>query len=199
GHGELKRLGGMYKAHPGLAALFFINALSIAGMPLLSGFWAKMALIRAGLETGAYVVVAASLVASLAGLAGMMKIWMEVFWKDRPESGRAAREPSAASAGAVAPPITTGRYRIPLMTTPAVVLTVITVTLGLAPGWLYGLSERAARQLSDREGYITAVLPPDYLDETRAQIAAIRAEREAFALASETAAQTADLAEEAAR
>jgi formate hydrogenlyase subunit 3/multisubunit Na+/H+ antiporter MnhD subunit len=34
------------------ALLFFIPAFSLAGFPPLSGFWAKMILIRASLEAG---------------------------------------------------------------------------------------------------------------------------------------------------
>ncbi|MEW6334593.1 MAG: proton-conducting transporter membrane subunit, partial [Thermodesulfobacteriota bacterium] len=39
---ELKRLGGLYRDHPWLAALFLIPAFSLAGMPPLSGVWAKL-------------------------------------------------------------------------------------------------------------------------------------------------------------
>ncbi|WP_449358697.1 proton-conducting transporter transmembrane domain-containing protein [Alishewanella longhuensis] len=42
---ELKELGGLYKKHPGLAVLFLIPAFSLAGVPPLSGFFAKFILI----------------------------------------------------------------------------------------------------------------------------------------------------------
>ena len=50
GSTELKKIGGLYKSSPLLAVLFLIPALSLAGIPPLSGFWAKLVLIRASLE-----------------------------------------------------------------------------------------------------------------------------------------------------
>ena len=47
----LERIGGMYSRGL-LALLFFIPAFSLAGFPPLSGFWAKMILIRASLDAG---------------------------------------------------------------------------------------------------------------------------------------------------
>ncbi|MEQ9030510.1 MAG: proton-conducting transporter membrane subunit, partial [Aggregatilineales bacterium] len=47
---DLKKLGGLYKGYPVLAVLFFIPAMALGGIPPLSGFWAKLALVRAGLE-----------------------------------------------------------------------------------------------------------------------------------------------------
>ena len=68
----------------GLALLFLIPVLSLAGIPPLSGFWAKFALVQAGLAAGQYVIVAVSLGVSLLTLFSMTKIWAEVFWKDQP-------------------------------------------------------------------------------------------------------------------
>ena len=49
---QLKNLGGLYKVYPMLGLLFLIPAFSLAGIPPLSGFWAKFVLIKAGLEQG---------------------------------------------------------------------------------------------------------------------------------------------------
>jgi len=78
---QLNKLGGLYHTHPGLASLFLIPALSLAGLPPLSGFFAKLALVRAGLETGQFAIVAVALGVSLLTLFSMMKIWNEAFWK----------------------------------------------------------------------------------------------------------------------
>jgi multicomponent Na+:H+ antiporter subunit D len=78
---ELKDLGGLYQAHPLLALLFLIPALSLAGMPPLSGFFAKLVLLQAGLEMGQYVIVAVALAVGLLTLVSMTKIWAEAFWK----------------------------------------------------------------------------------------------------------------------
>ncbi|MFN7132999.1 MAG: proton-conducting transporter membrane subunit, partial [Myxococcales bacterium] len=50
GSTELKRLGELYRARPLLAVLFLVPALSLAGIPPFSGFFAKLLLVRAGLE-----------------------------------------------------------------------------------------------------------------------------------------------------
>jgi len=81
---ELKKLGGLYRYSPGLAILFLIPALSLAGMPPLSGFWAKFILLKAGFETENYLIVVVALLVSLLTLYSMTKIWTEVFWKEAP-------------------------------------------------------------------------------------------------------------------
>ena len=48
GSGRLSRLGGMVRTAPVLAVLFLVPALSLAGIPPLSGFIAKLGLVEAG-------------------------------------------------------------------------------------------------------------------------------------------------------
>ena len=81
---ELKSLGGLYRDYPLLGALFLIPALSLAGIPPLSGFWAKLILIRSGLEIKEYIIVATALAVSAMTLYSMIKIWIEAFLKDQP-------------------------------------------------------------------------------------------------------------------
>ncbi|MCC5822951.1 MAG: Na+/H+ antiporter subunit D [Phycisphaerales bacterium] len=86
GSGDLNRIGGLYAARPGLAALFLIPALSLAGIPVLSGFWSKFLLVRAGLVAEAYVIIGVSLFVSVLTLFSMIKIWIYAFWKPAPEN-----------------------------------------------------------------------------------------------------------------
>src|SRR5574338_760641 len=83
---ELKKLGGLYKAQPVLALLFLVPAMSLVGIPPLSGFVAKLSLVRAGLETRQYVLVAIALGVSIFTLLSMLKLWTEAFWKLAPQS-----------------------------------------------------------------------------------------------------------------
>jgi multicomponent Na+:H+ antiporter subunit D len=148
---ELKSLGGLYRSHPALAVLFLVPALSLAGMPPLSGFFAKLALIRAGLEAEYYLIVAAALVVGLLTLFSMTKIWVEVFWKPTPpDDGGPALEPGADRR--------LTRAGLGLMTLPIAVLAVITVLIGLGAEPVFELSLRAAEQLID---------PTEYLDVVR--------------------------------
>ena len=52
GSNRLSRIGGMVRTTPFLAAMFLVSALSLAGIPPLSGFISKFALIEAGFADG---------------------------------------------------------------------------------------------------------------------------------------------------
>ncbi len=140
---ELKPLGGLYNAHPGLAILFMIPALSLAGLPPLSGFWAKFILIRAGIEAGSAVIVVVALGVGLLTLFSMTKIWNEVFWK------RGEERPNPPDPGRIAWTL----YLLPVST-----LALLTVIIGLGGQALFVLADRAAGELLDRDAYIRAVL-----------------------------------------
>jgi multicomponent Na+:H+ antiporter subunit D len=90
---RLKPNGGMLDAQPVLGAAFLLTALSLAGVPPLSGFWAKLAVVQATVRAEAWWTLAVALAAGLLTLLSMLKIWMEVFWKPRPEA-RSAAAPS---------------------------------------------------------------------------------------------------------
>jgi multicomponent Na+:H+ antiporter subunit D len=140
----LKNLGGLYRARPWLAVLFLVPALSLAGLPPLSGFWAKLILLRAGLEAEAYGAVAVAVAAGLLTLVSMTKIWNEAFWKPLPADGALA-------------PTTMSMARLVV---PIVVLAAVTLTIGLYAEPLVVLAERAAGELLGPTAYIEAVLGP---------------------------------------
>src|SRR5690606_32542691 len=81
---QLARLGGLWRTTPLLGLLFLIPAMSLAGVPPLSGFWGKLAVIRASLEDGAMLLAIVALVVGLLTLYSMVKIWNEAFWKAEP-------------------------------------------------------------------------------------------------------------------
>lgn len=143
---ELKDLGGLYRSEPLLAALFLLPALSLAGVPPLSGFFGKLALVRAGLEAEDYAIVAAALVVSILTLYSMSKIWAEVFWKALPHDAVHGRErPAHRQVGAG-------------LMIPAAFLALLSVAVGLGAGPVYAVAERAAEQLMDTNQYVDAVL-----------------------------------------
>ncbi|AAR35716.1 Na+/H+ antiporter subunit D [Geobacter sulfurreducens] len=146
---ELAELGGLYEGRPLVAGLFLVPALALAGIPPLSGFWAKLALVRAGLGEGRYVVVAAALAVSILTLFSMTKIWAEAFWKDHP-----VRE---GEAHAQYHPHIPGGARL-LLGVPALVLALATVAMGVGAEPLFRLSLTAADQLLNPDLYIAAVL-----------------------------------------
>jgi multicomponent Na+:H+ antiporter subunit D len=151
GSGELKLLGGVYRSHPLAAVLFLVPAMSLAGLPPLSGFFAKLTLIKAGLEVEQYAIVATALVVGLLTMFSMTKIWAEVFWKPRPAS---VTEAQAFDTPAGRQHVQTAR----LLLLPIAALSAVTITIGLGVEWFTALSLRASEQLLDPAGYIQAVL-----------------------------------------
>jgi multicomponent Na+:H+ antiporter subunit D len=139
---EVTRTGGLFVHAPWLAALFLVPAFSLAGIPPLSGFWAKLGMIRAGLEAGLWVLVGVAIAAGLLTLTSMIKIWNEAFWKPLPEDSPAARPGNAG----LAP-----------MVVPVVVLALVTIAIGLFPQTLLEMARLAADQLLDPSRYRVAV------------------------------------------
>jgi multicomponent Na+:H+ antiporter subunit D len=148
---QLKKLGGFYAATPWLAILFFIPAMSLGGIPPLSGFFAKFAVVKAALAGdsvfGAWAVVLAvvALAVGLLTLFSMTKIWGEVFWKHPPE-GCSAPDPGAVSTGSKV-----------VLFAPVVALALLTLSIGVFPQFFFDFAERAAVQLLEPRHYIEAV------------------------------------------
>lgn len=140
---ELKKLGGLYRVQPALALLFLIPAMSLVGLPPLSGFFAKLSLVRAGLETEQYVLVAIALGVSILTLFSMLKLWTEAFWKPAPEDSGAKTALSA---------------NMQEWLLPIVFLAAITVLIGLGAGPMFRFALQAGEQLMNPSIYIQAVL-----------------------------------------
>jgi len=142
GSERLAAMGGLYARAPWLAVLFAIPALSLAGIPPLSGFWAKFVLVRASLEAGMWLAATVALLTGLLTLLSMSKIWNEAFLKAHP----------AGEGGLRVPPGPRRAYVV------MAGLGAITVLFGLAAGPLFDYATAAAEQLVDPAGYIRAVL-----------------------------------------
>ncbi len=137
---DLNRSGGLFKAAPFLAALFLVSALGLAGIPPLSGFWAKLLVVLAALEAGNWVMATVALGVGLLTLFSMTKIWHYAYWSPLPEGGRLSARPSS------------------LLYAPVVALAALTLLLGLWSGPLIALGDAAAAELLDPSRYVGAVL-----------------------------------------
>ncbi|KNE78924.1 MULTISPECIES: Na+/H+ antiporter subunit D [Streptomyces] len=145
----LRRMEGRTPPPALLALLFLVPALSLSGIPPLSGFVAKLALLRAGAADGgaaAYALVAAALLTSLLTLAAMARLGRSAF------SGAPRPDPRTPPAPA-AP-----RRPARLMAATTAGMALAGVTLVVLAGPLAGISERAAEDLLDRDPYRSAVL-----------------------------------------
>jgi multicomponent Na+:H+ antiporter subunit D len=152
GTSSMSRSGGLQHVAPLLAVLYFVPALSLAGIPPLSGFVAKLGLLQAGLEDGGALpvfAVAAAVLTSLLTLYAVGRVWQAVFW------GRVVPVVSDADAqGAVV----VGVARTPRLMTGAAALVVVGgLAITVVAGPLYALSERAAQDLVQPDRYTTAV------------------------------------------
>jgi multicomponent Na+:H+ antiporter subunit D len=183
GTDDLSRLGGLARRTPALSVAFGVSAAALAGLPPLSGFVPKLALLQAAFDRGWWALGGLSLAVSALTLISMLKIQTGVFWGAPP---LAADEPSDATASQPAPApapeapgadLTTDQARAAtlvasrppaapaptvahprLLAVPAAALAVIAVALGLGAGSLMEVATTAAEQLVDPTGYVEALL-----------------------------------------
>ena len=144
GSEDIEEIGGLLKASPVLAVLFLVPALALAGVPPLSGFWAKVLVVRATLDAEQWFATFAVLAAGFVTLYAMGRVWMEVFWKDHPDSDA---DLSAKVPGS--------------MILPVVVLGLVTVVMGVFASPFVELSRDAAEFLLDPKAYVSVVLGPE--------------------------------------
>ena len=141
GTADIRRHGGFYRSHPLLAACFLIPAFSLGGIPPLSGFWAKLNLLQAGVLQEQWLFLAIALGVGMLTLFSMIKIWNESFWKADPDPDRPrhALWPGNPYAGML-------------------LLCGLTLILSLAGKPAFDYAWLAADQLADPRTYINAVL-----------------------------------------
>jgi multicomponent Na+:H+ antiporter subunit D len=146
GQEDLAKLGGLVRTAPWLALFFLISALGLAGIPPLSGFWAKFFLVKASIDSNLLLMAVIALSVGLLTLFSMIKIWNEAFWKAAPasnETGPKSRQLHASS-------------YIPVAS-----MALIVIILGILVQPVFGYFYRAADQLLDPQQYIQAVLGQD--------------------------------------
>ena len=131
GHYDLRRIGGLYEARPGLAVLFLIAAFSLVGVPPSSGFWGKFLLLREIFAQERWLWGGVALAVGLLTLYSMTKIWLEAFWKPHPQ-GRS-----------IAPVAGLGPAYLAV-----ILLAALTLAMGLAPEPFLGYAASAAANLS---------------------------------------------------
>ena len=141
GSERLAAMGGLYAKAPWLAILFAISALSLAGIPPLSGFWAKFVLIKASLSDGFWWVAGVALLTSIFTLLSMSKIWNEAFLKSHPNGDHTIRSDVGAR---------WGWWTIS-------VLAAMAVLIGVGAGPVMEYAVEAAAQLAEPSAYFEAV------------------------------------------
>ncbi|MDU4694268.1 MAG: Na+/H+ antiporter subunit D [Paenibacillus sp.] len=140
GTSQLKDISGLIRLRPALGWMFLIAALSMVGIPPLSGFLGKVFTIQGTFEAGDYGFGAIGLVASLFILFSMIKLFMNVFWG---ETVLCEDEEKGSMKG---------------LLLPIALLTFASLALGIGAEGIAPYVAQAAEELLDPNLYIHAVM-----------------------------------------
>lgn len=146
---DIRELGGMYKNFPLLSLLIAIPLFSLVGIPPLSGFWAKIFLIQAGLETKDFILIGFIVLGSFLTLWVIARLWSEVFWKNGVEL------PKKANGLYFSQMPKTDQW---LIVFPIVLLSGISIYIGFGAENIILLSQRITSELMNPSDYIEAIL-----------------------------------------
>src|SRR5690606_20042323 len=139
GSRKMQEVSGLIRHYPILGWFFFIAALTVAGLPPLSGFVGKLLITKGALESQHYLVAGIGLLTSLLILYSLMKIFINCFWGESIFSERAEGK----------------RWSVLL---PCSLLTALMLMIGFGGEWLYVYVEQAVDVLINPHLYINAVL-----------------------------------------
>ncbi len=145
---DIRKIGGIANSYPVLSILFLIPALSLAGIPPLSGFWAKFFIAKPGLESGEYFVIVTALFVGLITLFSMVKIWSYAFW---------TKDPGIIKNNNSVSQRIFSKENI-YMTIPIIILILAMITIGFYPEPFFQIAERASNELLNPSIYINTVL-----------------------------------------
>lgn len=148
---SMRDLGGIYAKYPLLSLLMIIPFFSLVGIPPLSGFWPKLALISESFKAGDYWLIAAVLFGTFITLFVIARMWADVFWKE----------------GITLPRLQNFRYfdilkvekKIQIVA-PIVFLALISLYIGFGAEHIQQLALRVGNELMNNQLYIEAVLVP---------------------------------------
>ncbi len=76
---DLKQLRQVWQQHRLILISFLLSALSLAGLPPLSGFWGKLLVFKSAVDHHSYITLAIGIFVSLLTLYSMIKIWRYAF------------------------------------------------------------------------------------------------------------------------
>lgn len=140
GTSKLREISGLIRTHPYLGWMFFIAALSLSGIPPLSGFLGKVLITKGVFEAEYYWLGAIGLLTSLMVLYSVMKVFMNAFWG---ETNLSEEMEKGTTNGAIFP---------------IFLLTLATISLGFGTEMISEYLHLAAKGLMDPSLYIDAVL-----------------------------------------
>jgi multicomponent Na+:H+ antiporter subunit D len=139
---SLSALGGLYRQSGWFAGLSLVLFFAACGLPPFSGFWPKVVLVKAALDTGAWWIAATILLAGFLTTIVFGRIFLLAYWRPRTAPDAIAPAPIVWQAGL-----------------PILALTALVIGFGLFPEQLLHLTQRAASGLEDPSAYLHSVFP----------------------------------------
>jgi NADH-quinone oxidoreductase subunit N len=127
---ELAQWAGLGRRYPVAGATFSLFLLSLAGIPLTSGFVSKFAVFSAAAEGGAAPLVLVGVLASAVAVYFYVRVILLMFFTDPPADAPEVRPPSGLAIAAIAVPL------------------VVTFVLGMFPQPVLDLLDTASFVLS---------------------------------------------------
>jgi multicomponent Na+:H+ antiporter subunit D len=144
-----EKLGGLYKSFPKFSLLMAVPLFSLVGIPPLSGFWAKVYFIQAGIQSGDYILIGFILLGSFITLWVIAKLWTDVFWKEGKDEPKKINLKYFEDLK---------RYKQIAMILPLIFLACVSLYIGFAAENIIQLAESISHDLFNPEEYINAVM-----------------------------------------
>jgi formate hydrogenlyase subunit 3/multisubunit Na+/H+ antiporter MnhD subunit len=160
GTSKWSEMTGVARQSPLFGVLFIAGGLSLMGMPVFAGFWAKMTFLKALFDQAspfAAAVAGIVLLSSVVEGIYFLRIGHSFFERDSAEDADADQDRTRLN---VHTPVyeKPSRLKRTLVFIPSVVLALGTVVLGLRPGLLYVFLQGAADDLLNTTAYIGNIL-----------------------------------------
>lgn len=140
GTSNLRNMSGLIKDYPLVGWTFFLAAISLAGIPPLSGFAGKLMILQGSIEAKAYVGTFVVLASSLLVLYSIMKIFIQGFW-GTPSATEQVNKKSLYS-----------------LIGPAILLVAVSLAIGLGMEKILPYITQATETLMNPDIYINSVL-----------------------------------------
>ncbi|ETA69159.1 MAG: multicomponent Na+:H+ antiporter subunit [Methanolobus sp.] len=141
---DMRKMGGMVDSAPLMSLMFLVGAMSIAGMPPLGGFIAKLSLFDAGIGEQYYFAIGIALFFAIFTLFYMFRAMLLMFWGEKRDVEKYGEYSHHGTSF--------------LMALPIVVLALTVVAFGVYAEPLIALANATAHQILDPQPYIDAVM-----------------------------------------